>query len=356
MKHHELQGAIRRNGLAPLYLIVGEEAYLRDEAVAILRASMVREAKHGTRDASRGSEGIIEDEFNYDVLYADETDATEILSYAQEVSFFSTRRLIIIKWIEKLATRHGEGLIPYLQEPNDTTTLVFVGTKLDGRLKWAQTLKKHATVVECAPLFENQRLTWVKQQAMQLGIKLDENALHLLAETAGEGLYVTRGELDKLASFLPPKTAGSAKDVEAIRGMEPGVSVFDLATAIGFGDRGRALHIVAKNLEAGEAPLRILGALAWQVRRIWKAKSFLTAGTSQSQVARLVGIPPFRATEFFRLIHRWTEPQCAQALELFWEADSALKGGASAAPHRVLDQLILSLCAVPPPTRKPISR
>jgi len=346
MKPHELQGAIRRSGLAPLYLIVGEEAFLRDEAVATLKASVVEPTHQTGGHDNMDLEKNEDPGFNCDLLYADETDATEILTYAQEMSFFGGKRLIIVKWIEKLATRHGEALIPYLQNPNDSTTLVFVGTKLDGRLKWAQTLKKHATVVECAPLYENQRLSWVKQQAGQLRIKLDENAAHALAETAGEGLYVTRRELDKLANYLPPSTRASAKDVEALRGMEPEASVFDLTTAIGRGDRGRALYIVSKNLEVGEAPLRILGALVWQVRRIWKAKSLIAQGTSQSQVARLLGIPPFRAAEFFRQIQGWSESQCAQAWELFWKSDSALKGGASAAPNRVLDELILSLCAM----------
>ncbi|UCE62598.1 MAG: DNA polymerase III subunit delta [Nitrospirota bacterium] len=370
MKPHELHGAIRRSGLAPLYLIIGEEAFLRDEAVATLKASLVAPSHQGGDPQNGESERNEDPGFNVDVLYADETDASEILNYAQEISFFSSRRLIIVKWVEKLANRHGEALIPYLQNPNDSTTLVFVGTKLDGRLKWAQTLKKHATVVDCAPLYENQRLSWVKQQAGQLGIKLDDNASQALAETAGEGLYVTRGELDKLANYLPPSTKASAKDVEAIRGMEPGASVFDLTTAIGRGDRGRALFIVSKNLELGEAPLRILGALVWQVRRIWKAKSLIAQGTNQSQIARVLGIPPFRATEFFRQIQGWSESQCAQAWDLFWKSDAALKGGASAAPHRVLDELVLSLCAMsqkggpkpnlaratPTPTRESSSR
>lgn len=346
MKPHELHGAIRRTGLAPLYLILGEEAFLRDEAVAILKASLVRLPLQADGQENVSLERNEDSVFNIDVLYGDETDATEILSFAQEISFFNSKRLIIVKWIEKLASRHGEALIPYLQKPNDLTTLAFVGTKLDGRSKWAQVLKKQATVVECAPLYENQRMSWVKQQAGQLGIKLDESAIQALAETAAEGLYVTRGELEKLANFLPPSTIVSAKDVEMILGMEPGASVFDLATAIGQGDRGRALYIVSKNLEIGEAPLRILGALIWQVRRIWKAKSLVTQGTQQSQVARLLGIPPFRAMEFFRQIQGWSESQCAQAWELFWKSDIALKGGVSAAPSRILDELVLSLCAL----------
>ena len=130
-------------------------------------------------------------------------------------------------------------------------------------------------------------------------------------------------------------------------GKEPGASVFDLAGAIGSGACGWALQIVAKNLDAGEAPLRILGALTWQVRRLWKAKSLLSEGSQQSQVARLLGIPPFRAAEFFRQVHQWSDGQFSKAWEMFWESDSALKGGSASAPRRVLDGLVLSLCEMP---------
>ena len=344
MKPHELKGLIQRNGLGPLYVIVGEEAYLRDNAVAIIREAARQESGAPGQSTHQESAGNSDGFFNYDVLYGDETDALEILTIAQEMSFFVARRLLIITWAEKLPTREGERLIPYFQNPTDTTTLVLVATKLDGRLKWAQQLKKHAVVIDCAPLYENQRMGWVSQQAAQAGIKLEENALQMLKELAAEGLYMSNSEIEKLSVYLPSGACGTLQDVEAIRGMEPGASVFDLSEAIGAGESGRALQIVAKNLEVGEAPLRILGALIWQVRRIWKAKDLLYQGIGQSQVARQVGIPPFRASGFFRQVQQWTDPQLKLAWEWFCRADSALKGSASASPQRILDALIIALC------------
>ena len=345
MKPHELKSTIQRNGLGPLYVIVGEEAYLRDRVVETLREAARQESgATGQSTQPDPCAGQTEEFFNYDVLYGDETDALEILTIAQEMSFFVARRLVIVTWAEKLPTREGEALIPYFQNPTDTTTLVLVATKLDGRLKWAQQLKKQATVIDCAPLYENQRIGWISQQASQAGIKLEENALQMLKELAAEGLYVTNSEIEKLSAYLPSGACGTLQDVEAIRGMEPGASVFDLSEAMGTGDSGRALQIVAKNLEVGEAPLRILGALIWQVRRIWKAKDLLQQGMAQSQVARQVGVPPFRASGFFRQAQQWTEPQLRLAWEWFSRADSALKGSASASPKRVLDALVIALC------------
>ncbi len=341
MKPHELKGAIQRDGLAPLYLIVGEEAYIRDSAVATIRqaAKKLSNGKEELQDSAETSEQF----FNYDMVYGDETDALELLTIVQEMAFFIARRLVVMAWAEKLPAREGELLIPYFQNPTETTTLVVVASKLDGRMKWVQQLKKQAVSVDCAPLYENQRIGWVTQQAAQAGVELEENAVQMLKELSADGLYMTNSEIEKLSAYLPPGSCGTLKDVEAIRGMEPGASVFDLSDAMGAGDCGRALQIVAKNLEVGEAPLRILGALIWQVRRIWKAKDLLRQGLAQSQVAKQVGIPPFRASGFIRQVQQWSEPQLRMAWTEFGRADSALKGSASSSPKRILDGLVISL-------------
>ncbi|NIO12003.1 MAG: hypothetical protein GTO40_29855, partial [Deltaproteobacteria bacterium] len=93
MKPQELPGVIRRSGLAPLYLILGEEAFLRDEAVAMIKASLLEPSPHAEGNEKIGIDDSGDPGFNVDLVYADETDATEILNYAQEISFFSAKRL-----------------------------------------------------------------------------------------------------------------------------------------------------------------------------------------------------------------------------------------------------------------------
>ena len=96
--------------------------------------------------------------------------------------------------------------------------MIISAGKLDGRLKWVQALKKQAVVVNCAPLYDNQRLGWVRQEAARLGLRLDAEAATLLKELAGDGLSVVRRELEKLALYVSTKGTVTAHDVVAVPG------------------------------------------------------------------------------------------------------------------------------------------
>ena len=175
-------------------------------------------------------------------------------------------------------------------------------------------------------------------------MQLEDSALEMLKDQVAEGLYRTAGELEKLVAFMPKGQRVRAQDVETVRGKPPGISVFDWSEAVARGDQGRALDIVAKNLETGEAPLRMLGAFLWQMRRIWKIQALMQEGQDGGQAARQAGIPPFRAREFVQQVQRWKEPHLRRAWELFAQADSALKGGKASRPKLILDDLVIQLC------------
>ena len=331
-----------------LFLLLGEEDCLRDQAIETIRTHDVSRS----RGASAGDGPGNGDDFSCDVLYGDETNAQEILARAQEVPFFSNHQVVLLKWADKLHAREGEALIPYFSAPSDSTTMIVSAGKLDGRLKWVQALKKQAVVVNCAPLYDNQRLGWVRQEAARLGMRLDAEAAGLLKELAGEGLYVVRRELEKLSLYVSTKETVTAQDVVAVQGAEPGASVFDLSGAIIQGKVSRALLILEKNLEAGEAPLRILGALLWQYRRLWKAKDGLSRGVGEAAVVKSVGLHPRQQDEFFAMVKRAPLSHFPEAFQAFSVTDRALKGAAAGSPHRIMHALIMDLCrSVKSPSR-----
>ncbi len=343
MNIQDLQRHVTQVELAPLYVILGDEAYFRDQALKILQR--VNEEGNGRKESAReNSSRESPSLFESDVVYGDETNASEILELAEEVSFFSSRRRVFVKWADKLSARDGEALIPYIQQPNKATTLVFAAAKLDGRTKWVQTLKKHALVVDCGPMPESQRAGWIMHQVRALGLQIEPQALEMLKEQASEGLYVVLRELEKLADYVSSGQRVKMSDVECVRGRPPGISVFDWAEAVSYGDHGRALDIVAKNLETGEAPLRMLGAFLWQVRRMWKVSGLLREGKDQAQAVRQAGIPPFRARQFLQLVQQWQEWHFRKAWEVFAQADSALKGGRAMQPQIILDEVVIQLC------------
>src|SRR5215813_5130351 len=322
----QLTTQLSENMIAPLYALIGEEDLLRDSALVQLKHAIL------------GAEG---DDFNSDVFHGDEAEGAEILSCASEVGVFASRRLVIVKAADKLPAKQSEALLPYIKDPNESTTMVFVAAKLDGRLKFTQTLIQASVVVDCGPLKDSQLVPWLKQEAHRGGIRLEEDALHLLKEACGGSLYSARREIEKLASYVSGDRAVTTADVATLRGIEPGQSVFDLAAAIGAKHRGKALAIVARNLEAGEAPLRILGSLAWQYRRLWKVKELLRQGGREGEAARTLRMDPSKVRAF---LDQFPDAHLYEALRLFLEADARLKGGSGGRPARILEDVLLRLC------------
>jgi DNA polymerase-3 subunit delta len=329
----ELPEVLRRSGVSTLYAVVGEEDYLRDRAVAALRIAVLGgEAPTG---------------FNDDVFYADEVAVDDVLACAAEIPVFASRRLVVFKALDKLSAREGEKLASYVKQPVDTTTLVLAASKLDGRMKWTQAVTKQSILVNCAPLYEGQLAGWIRQEAAGLGVRPDDEAVQALKETAGESLYGLRRELEKLAAYVPADRMVRAADVDLLRGTEPGASVFDLTAAIGGRDHPRALRILARNVESGEAPLRILGALIWQYRRIWKVKDQLAAGGREGEAARMLRMDPHTVRTF---LGQFSEAHLAQSFQWFMETDARLKGGSGSAPVRVMEGLLFRLCSRPAAT------
>ena len=326
VNHAQLESALKQRASAPLYLIVGEEDLLRDSALAAIKRAVV------------GCEG---DDFNYELFHGDEALGTDIRNSVAAVPVFAERRLVVVKAAEKLSARESEILLDCVNSPVESTTLVFVTPKLDGRLKFSQALTRAAIMVDCAPLRDTQLPAWIAREAKEIGLRLEDAAAQLLQEACGPSLYGVRRELEKLASYVPADRSVTAGDIHMLRGINPGTSVFDLTFALGEGRRGRALSILARNLEAGEAPLRILGSLAWQYRRLWKLKESLANGGREGEAARSLRMDPWKVRAF---LDRFSEPHLRAALRLFLDTDGKLKGGSGSRPRIVLERLLLKLC------------
>ena len=299
---HELKRQLATGDLAPLYFVVGEEAPLRDDAVAAIRAAVL-----GPDDANVGA-------FNSDVVYGDETEAAEILTLCGNLPMFATWRLVVVKEVGALGVREAERLLPYLEAPVETTCLVLTGGKVDGRVKFFQALKQAAVSVDCAPLDARALPAWVQDQAGALGLRLDQAARVLLIEASGGDLGVLCREMEKLAAYVAPNTRVRAADVEAVQGADTGGSVHDLIDALQRRDRVGSLRSLGKVLDAGEPPLRVLGFLAACWRNMWRARKF--------------------------------SEEMLRDFELFREIDSRLKGGGGGRRKERLEmeRLVLNLC------------
>src|SRR5207244_4199214 len=88
----ELKRQLASGACAPIYVLLGEESYLRETALAAIRRVVL-----GAEDQETG--------FNYDLLYGDETDALEVLNRCDTFPAFADRRPVVIRNVGALPAR-----------------------------------------------------------------------------------------------------------------------------------------------------------------------------------------------------------------------------------------------------------
>lgn len=309
----------------PLYLFVGPERFLRREAIDLLT---------GTVDEAFRP-------FNVDSFSAAETDLETILDVARQLPMMSARRLVVVAQPDAIRESAQETLEAYLKDPVETAVVVFVADALDQRRKTATALAKTCTTVSFAALSEPDAVRWVEARVRQLGARIERPALGAIVDLAGTELTRLSVEVEKLVAH-----AGTgAIDVPAVRALVTRSrehQVWDLTDAILARDRGRAIRVVARQLDAGEDPLGLLGLLASTYRKMLVAKELMARHAPAAEVQAAVKFPPWKMSDFNAQVRKMPAASIVRALARFDEVDAAIKSSIGT-PRLQLEILVCEL-------------
>ncbi|MBI3004157.1 MAG: DNA polymerase III subunit delta [Ignavibacteriales bacterium] len=325
----DFQSRIERNQLSPIYLFHGEEDLLIEEGVEAL-------IKNGVDPATKS--------FNLDVLYGSRTDAKSALAIASSFPMMSERRVVIIKEFEKLASGETakELLSAYIQRPLETTCLVLISPDPDFRRKPFTDLKKHADVIECKPLYDNQVPAWILDRVRRQGRKIELDACQLLQAYAGNSLRAILNEIEKLFIFIGDRQSVTVEDVAQVVGATRGFTIFDLQNAIGRLDMKEALQILKRMLELGENHQLLIVMLTRFFHQLWKLSELTSKKLSEREMAAELKVHPFYLKQYLGFARNFSVDHIETGFKALLEADVELKS-TSRDPHIVLDLLVYTL-------------
>jgi len=329
LKYHDLIASLRQGKLLPLYLFYGEDEFLIQEALDIIVKKVV---EPGTRD------------FNFNALYCRDTQVSEIVNLAQTLPFMSEKRLVIAKDFDALKAADLEELLPYLNDPSPSSCLVMVSNQ--GRYEKksvTSAVEAHGAVTRFFPLLDREVVTWIEGWTKARGLSLPRDAAQYLWQTIGNDLQTIKNELEKVEIYIKEKKAITLGDVKAVVGDFREYSSFDLATALGSKDRAKAFLILARLLQEGEQPVGLLGAIAWNFRRLMRAKSMEAAGAGYDEIKRKLNVIFHQSASFHEQMRRFSVDELRKAFDVMLSADKALKSSGLSG-KLVLERMILELC------------
>ncbi len=118
-------------------------------------------------------------------------------------------------------------------------------------------------------------LEFINERIRRTGKTIEPGAREMIVERAGSELRSLAHELEKLVLYVGERSAIGARDVENIFTDNGEGWVFDLTRAIVERDPGAAISQLARLIARGEHPLKLLGAIASEARRLLAARQLL---------------------------------------------------------------------------------
>lgn len=328
--------------LLPIWLLTGEERLLRDQALAAI-----------SKAALAG--GVAE--LNLDKFTAGETPIDKILGATRTVPMMAKKRVVLIRGLERWDAG-GEGssdddgkqlppldkLAEYAKAPVDTTCLILVAQKLDGRRKLVTLAKKTGFLVDCAPVDGKKLPGWIVARAKSKGHTIDQDVAELIAEVAGPDLSYLDDVLERLSLFVgkdnPITEDAVATSVTRVRLAD----TWNLVDAASTKDLGKVLALFADVYDPRDRGLPLVGAIAWSLRQLLKLDAAIRSGASLEDGARRAGIyPAFKARDLAKKLKAFRPRELERWLVIVQETDVALKSSRRS-PDAILEEMFTRLC------------
>ena len=318
-----LQEDIRNGSFKKVYLLFGDEAYLRTQYKNRLKEALV-------------SSG---DTMNQALFQGKNINPREIIDLAETLPFFADRRYIGVE-DSGFFENKCEELAAYLPEMPESACLVFTETKVDRRGRLFKLVKDLGRAVEFKTLDEKSLKRWILTRLGKEGKRLTEQTLNLFLEKTGSDMENISRELEKLLSYCLNRDIISSQDVEDICTTQTTSKIFDMINAIAERRQKQALELYYDLLALKESPLRILALLARQFNQLLAVRNMMGLGHSQNAIAERLSLSPFIAGKCMKQARRFTREILSQAVRECVQAEEDVKTG------RINDLLSVELLLV----------
>jgi DNA polymerase-3 subunit delta len=327
MTPQEFEKSLSKGAIPSLCYLYGEEPFLVERAVRML--------------LDKAIDPSLKD-FNLNVYFGNESKGVDILDASQTLPMFAERRAVLVKRAEQLKAESLEVLLPYIQNPSNSTCLLLTGTRIDQRKKFFLEFKKHGVLVEYKRLYDNKLKGFIQSESAGNGKQIDSAAAELLAALIGNNLQELSSQMEKLLVYTGKRTLISVDDVRTMACNSKAFSAFELAKYLGLRDLSNSIKSLdALFLNGEEAPM-ILGALTQHFRKLWRVRELLDGKKPQADIGRELNIHAFFLGEIVQQARNFTRSELKRIFDEFYRCDVESKSGGQ--PYSLIYGLAMGIC------------
>jgi len=317
MEFKEFDVLISQGPPAPIYHLLGEEAFLRKEALA-----RIERAVEKTAETYAGQEH-----------YTADDNWTDAVSSLYTAPLFGDAKLVVVSDLEafiKSRPSAGERLMKDLEhilaKPPEQAFLVLLCEHIDGRTKLARWISERACEVNCSPLKPFQVEKWLQGRCRKEKLRMAPGVVNSLIARTNGSLETLVMELDKLALFARAGEEITEKDLALLvddRAEEP---VYLLYNALDRGDKSESYQILEDILSRVESPIQIVAGLSRHVRQLLALQAMQREGRTEQEIQSRLEMSSFQVKKMAEASSNLKQRQLRRMLQMLERADERLKG------------------------------
>ena len=293
-----------------VYLLCGEEAYLRNQYKKRLKDALVMD----------------EDTMNYSYYEGKDINPRAVIDMAETLPFFADLRVLMLENSGFFKNKCDE-LADYMSTIPESTCFIFVETEIDKRSRLYKEVKKYGRVVEFGTQKEDTLIKWILGMLKKEGKNVTKETLQAFLTKTGSDMQLIKNELDKLVAYTAERNVITTEDVEHVCITQTTNKIFDMVNAIADGQQKKALELYEDLLSLKEPPMRILFLIARQFHQLYQLKQLSKEGMPGSEIAKLAGIMPFAMKKYQAQAKNFTEEELRAAVEECVASEEAVKTG-----------------------------
>lgn len=274
MKFVQLAASLKE-GLSPVYLAEGDEAYFRDHAVKSIReaCALTQPALNDVRYEGEALKGEKLSSFVSDLYTLPFFDAYR---FVRAVEFYPMER----EW---------EQVERYVRAPSPSTVLVIVNS---GKKQGAVDLKRKNGVVyvDCSRESEETLSKWLFGVMRRAHLLADADAVSLMVRYCNQDAARMRGETEKLRLLLGENGRVTREVVEREIAKDTEYKIYELTQAASRRNFSAFSEILHDLTEKGFDEYAVLSALTSHYRTL---SEIANMGGTDAEIASALGVKPY---------------------------------------------------------------
>lgn len=264
------------------------------------------------------------------------------LAEAAGGSLFASATVLVVTELAELPADLADQVVALAGDPGPDLALALVHSGGNKGKALLDRLRKLRLEVADHPSIKPWELPqFVAAEARRLGGRADAASAAVLVEAVGTD---TRSLAAAVRQLLDDSADGLVTEAAVRRyfGGRAEVTSFAVADDTLSGRSDGALAKLRWALSTGVAPVLITSALSSNLRSLGRYLEGRDARLRDADLARAIGVPPWKLKDLSRLARNWSPAGIARAIQSVAVADAAVKGAASD-PGFALEQVVLTV-------------